>query len=81
MSTSYINGVTAFLDASRYPYCPQDTSWLFTFLISCKAGMPCIILSVANHSTKGTIIGDEGNIGLYRNSHMNKSGIIRNYLQ
>jgi len=29
--------------------------------------MPCILVSVANHSTKGSIIGDEGYIGLYRN--------------
>jgi hypothetical protein len=65
--TCHTNGVAAFLDASRYPSCLQDTSWLFTFLIPYKAGMPCIIVSVANHSTKGSIIGDEVYIGLYRN--------------
>jgi hypothetical protein len=64
---SHVNGVSTFLDASRFPCCLQDTSYVFTFLIPCKAGMPCLIVSMVNHSTNGSIIGDEGYIGRYRN--------------
>jgi hypothetical protein len=48
MCVGYINSVITFLEASGFPYSQQHMSNMFTFLIPCKAGMLCIIISTAN---------------------------------